>query len=117
MSVYVKSDDFPFWVQLDATAQFQAPIAGSAQQRRDIVFSAGNKLTDPVEGGDGLTGYTFQFAICWTGHCKIKRGRVRANIASEPNQSASIEAEENVTLTNASVLGIDLEATDYDTTW
>lgn len=115
MSVYVRTDDYPFWTQMDETQTFSAPTTGREQQRRDIVFAANKELTDPVEGGNGIQGYVFQFALVWTGHCKIKRAKIRAMMAAEPNTPAEMSAEEGVELSDAG--NLDLEATDYETVW
>jgi hypothetical protein len=115
MEVYVRTDDYPFWTQMDETQVFSAPVTGREQQRRDIVFAANKTLNDPVEGGNGIQGYTFEFALVWTGHCKIKRAKIRAAMAAEPNTPAEMSAEEGVELSAAGSL--DLEATDYETVW
>ena len=115
MSVYVRTDDFPFWTQLDQTATFKAPTTGRDQQRRGVVFAANKKITDPIEGGDGLTGYVFQFCIVWSGYCKIKRGKARAVVVPELDDAATVRAEEDVELSDTGQL--DLESSDYQNAW
>lgn len=115
VSVYARADDFPYWVQLGATATFQAPITGAAQQRRDVVFSANKRMSDPIEKEDGLVGYTIQLALVWSGKMTIRRATLLAEGKPEPNLSSSRVANENVALTATGQL--DLEATDYDYRW
>lgn len=115
MQAYVRTDDYPYWTQLDKSVTFEAPATGQPQQRRNVVFAANNINDDPVEGGNGRRGFLFQFAIFWQGHCRIKRGRMRAEFMPEPSDAASIAAQEGVSLTQGDWL--DIEATDYDATW
>jgi hypothetical protein len=115
MSVYARPDNYPYWVQLDETATFQAPITGAAQQRRDVVFSANRRMTDAIEKEDGLVGYTHQLALVWTGRATIRRGILLAEGRPPPTLASSRVANENVALTATGQL--DLEATDYDYRW